>query len=100
MTTPDGQIKVTFGAIATAVSDTSTTANQMNQQLDDLKRYLSPLVASWTGQAATDYQALQSKWDTSATALTQILQQISTTLQTSHDNYNTAEQTNSSIWSS
>ncbi|MGH3855238.1 MAG: WXG100 family type VII secretion target [Pseudonocardiaceae bacterium] len=98
MNTPDGQIKVTFGAIATAVSDTGTTAQQMNQQLDDLKQYLGPLVSSWTGQAATDYNALQAKWHTSAANLTQILQQISATLQTSHDNYNAAEQANSNIW--
>lgn len=98
MPNPDGHIKVTFGPIATAVSDTSTIATQMNQQLDDLKKYLSPLVASWTGQAATNYQALQTQWDTSAANLTQILQQISTTLQTSHDNYNTTETTNAHIW--
>lgn len=98
MTNPDGQIKVTFGAIATAVSDTGTTANQMNQQLEDLKNYLGPLVSTWTGQAAQDYQTLQNKWHTSAANLTQILQQISTTLQTAHDNYHTAEQSNSQIW--
>lgn len=98
MTNPDGQIQVQFGAIATAVSDTNTTAQQMNQQLDELKTYLGPLVSTWTGQAAADYQVLQNKWHTSAAHLTGILQQISTTLQNSHDNYQTAEQSNSHIW--
>ena len=98
MTSGSDQIKVTFGAIDTAASDTDTIATNLNQQLDDLKGYISPLVASWTGQAATSYQALQKEWDTSAAELNQILRQIEATLRTSHQNYTTAETANTNIW--
>lgn len=98
MTSPGDQIKVTFGAIDAAASDTDTIAGQIGQQLDDLKAYIAPLVASWTGEASTDYQALQSKWDTSATQLNDVLRQIATTLRTSNENYNSAEQTNKALW--
>jgi WXG100 family type VII secretion target len=98
MTTPGDQIKVTFGAIDSAASDTDTIATQIDQQLDDLKAYIAPLVASWTGEASTDYQALQTKWDTSAAELNQILRQISTALRTSNENYNSAEQANKAVW--
>ncbi|MGH3964637.1 MAG: WXG100 family type VII secretion target [Pseudonocardiaceae bacterium] len=98
MTTPGDQIKVTFGAIDSAASDTDTVASQIDQQLDDLKAYIAPLVASWTGEASTDYQALQTKWDTSAAELNDVLRQIATALRTSNENYNSAEQTNKAVW--
>lgn len=93
-----GQIKVTFGAIDTAASDTDSIASNLNQQLDDLKGYISPLVATWTGQAATSYQTLQQQWDTSAANLNDVLRQIATTLRTSNQNYTTAETSNTNIW--
>lgn len=98
MTGSSGQIKVTFSAIDTAASDTDTIATNLNQQLDDLKGYVSPLVASWTGQASTSYQTLQKEWDTSATELNQVLRQVAATLRTSHQNYTTAETANTNIW--
>jgi WXG100 family type VII secretion target len=98
MSNPDGEIRVGFGAIDAAASDTDAIATQIAQQLDDLKIYLSPLVATWTGEASTDYQALQSKWDTSAAELNQVLRQIANTLRTSNENYSGAERANKAIW--
>lgn len=98
MTAPDGQILVTFGSIDAAASDTDSIAGQIDQQLGDLKAYIAPLVASWTGEASTDYQALQSKWDTSAAELNDVLKQIANALRTSNANYNSAEQANKAIW--
>lgn len=98
MPAPDDHLQVTFGAIDAAASDADTIAAQIDQQLDDLKTYLSPLVATWTGEASTDYQALQSKWDTSAAELNDVLRQIATTLRTSNENYSGAEQANKTIW--
>ncbi|MGH3524438.1 MAG: WXG100 family type VII secretion target [Mycobacterium sp.] len=100
MASTDGQIKVTFGAIDTAASDTDTIATNIDQQLNELKGYISPLVASWTGQASTDYQALQTKWNTSAAELNQILRQVAAVLRTSNENYSTAEQANANIFAS
>lgn len=89
---------VTFGAIDAAASDTDAVAGQIDQQLDDLKSYLAPLVASWTGQAASDYQALQSKWDGSVAELNQILREIAVNLRTANQNYGDAERANTGIW--
>lgn len=95
----DNHMLVTFGAINEAAMDTDSIATQIAQQLSDLKSYLAPLVASWSGQASTDFQALQAKWDASANDLNQVLRQISQALHTAGDNYLTTERTNSSIWS-
>jgi early secretory antigenic target protein ESAT-6 len=90
--TSSEHMKVGFNAIETAASDTASTVQSLNQQLDELKGYLRPLVSTWQGQAALEYQQLQNKWDTSAADLNQVLQQISTALRTSHDNYQSTEQ--------
>jgi 6 kDa early secretory antigenic target len=95
----DGHILVTFGAINEAAMDTDGVASQIAQQLSDLKSYLAPLVATWSGQASTEYQALQSKWDASADDLSQVLRQMAQALRTAGDNYANTERKNSSIWS-
>ncbi|MGH8902358.1 MAG: WXG100 family type VII secretion target [Egibacteraceae bacterium] len=99
MSAADGRMLVTFGAIETGAADTDAVAGQIDQQLDDLKSYIAPLVASWTGQASSDYQALQQKWDASAAELNQVLKQIAVTLRTANENYTSAEQSNIGIWS-
>jgi early secretory antigenic target protein ESAT-6 len=94
----DGHLLVTFGAVDNAAADTDTVANQIDQQLDDLKAYLAPLVATWEGQASSEYQALQARWDTSAADLNTVLRDIAGALRTAHANYTSAESANASIW--
>jgi len=94
----DGHIQVTFGAVNEAAMDTDSIASQIAQQLSDLKTYLAPLVASWSGEASSDFQALQAKWDASANDLNQVLRQISQSLRTAGDNYLSTERSNKQIW--
>jgi len=94
----DGHILVTFGAINEAAMDTDSVASQIAQQMSDLKTYLAPLVASWSGDASSEYQALQSRWDASANDLNQVLRQMAQALRTAGDNYASTERKNSSIW--
>jgi early secretory antigenic target protein ESAT-6 len=94
----DGHIQVTFGAVNEAAMDTDSIASQIAQQLGDLKSYLAPLVASWSGEASSDFQALQAKWDASANDLNQVLRQISQSLRSAGDNYLSTERSNKQIW--
>lgn len=80
-----GEMLFTFGAVQQAQSDVHNTANRLNQQLEDLKQFLRPLVASWTGSAAEAYQVQQRNWDQAAADLQQVLSQIATALQSTHD---------------
>ncbi len=88
------EIKVTFSALSTAQTDVAATAGRIRTQLEDLKKFLAPMVSTWSGQAAEDYQATQRKWDTSANDLAQVLAQIGTALGAAHDNYRQTEQAN------
>ncbi len=44
------EIKVTFGALAAAQSDVSGTAARITTQLEDLRRFLAPMVATLAGR--------------------------------------------------
>ena len=92
------EIKVTFGALDAARADVAGTAGRINNQLADLRRFLTPLVAGWQGQAATDYQARQRQWDTSAADLAGVLAQIGVALGIAHDSYRQVEQANAARW--
>jgi early secretory antigenic target protein ESAT-6 len=94
----DGHILVTFGAVNEAAMDTESVASQIAAQLSDLKAYLAPMVASWSGEASSDFQAQQAKWDASANDLNQVLHQISQALRTAGDNYLNTERANKQIW--
>ena len=94
----DGHMLVTFGAVNEAAMDADGVASQIAQQLGDLKAYLAPLVASWSGEASADFQALQAKWDSSATDLNQVLHQMSQALRIAADNYSNTERANKQIW--
>ena len=98
MPAAEGHMLVTFAAVENAAADTDTVAGHIDQQLDDLKTYLAPLVASWVGEASTDYQALQSRWDSGAADLNHVLREIASILRTAHANYTRAESANASIW--
>lgn len=95
----DGPILVTFGAVNEAAMDTDAIASQIAQQLSDLKAYLAPLVASWSGEASGEFQALQAKWDSGANDLNQVLRQISQALRVAGEQYQATEKANSSTWS-
>jgi len=92
------EILVTFGELANAQQSVASTSQQMNAQLEDLKRQLAPLVATWSGQAAEDYQAKQRQWDTSANDLNQVLTQIGVALGHANEGYQQVEQANASRW--
>jgi ESAT-6 family protein len=95
---PDGQIKVTFGGLQSAAANISANANKVQGSLDDLKQYLAPLVAGWTGNASEQYQQHQKQWDQAAADLQQVLAAIGTAVQRAAEDYEDGERTNASRW--
>jgi 6 kDa early secretory antigenic target len=91
-------ITVTFGTISQAQGDVANTVSRVDGQLNDLRQYLAPLVASWEGSASSDYQVLQKRWDTAAADMNQVLAQISQMLGQTHDSYRQTEQANAGMW--
>ncbi|HEY2702656.1 MAG TPA: WXG100 family type VII secretion target [Candidatus Dormibacteraeota bacterium] len=96
---PDqGHVLVTFGSLAEAAADVDAIANQIDQQLADLRAYLAPLVASWEGVASADYQAKQQRWDGALGDLNLVLREMARAVRTANDNYQLAESSNAAMW--
>jgi WXG100 family type VII secretion target len=94
----EGQVLVNAQVLDEGASDTDSVAGQIEQQLSDLKGYLAPLVASWTGEASTDYQALQQRWNQNADDLNAVLREIASSLRTAAQTYVSGENSNASMW--
>lgn len=92
------EILVTFSALETATADIASSAASLNQKLDDLKTYIAPMVATWTGDAATHYQAKQRQWDTAAADLNTVLQAIGRAVDTAKGDFHSGEVHNTSLW--
>ena len=92
------EILVTFSAIQGAEGDVSATSQSINGQLGDLKSYLAPMVSTWTGAAAENYQAKQKQWDDAAAELNTILVQIGKALGDAGQEFQSAETSNANIW--
>lgn len=92
------EIKVTFGELAAAQQNVAGTAQRISGRLDELRRFVAPLAASWEGAAAADYQARQRQWDTAAADLATVLARIGTALGAANDNYQQVEQVNARRW--
>jgi WXG100 family type VII secretion target len=92
------EIKVTFGVLDAARDDVAGTATRIATRLEELKRVLAPLVATWEGAAAEEYRRTQAKWDAAATDLAAVLGQIGVALGAANESYRQVEQANAARW--
>ncbi len=83
-----------FGRLEGTRAHIATTGSQVNGQLQELKGYLRPLVATWEGSASTNYQALQHKWDTAAADLNSVLLRIGAALGAANEGMQSTENAN------
>lgn len=88
------QIFVTFGELQATQEHVQSTVSSVNTALSDLKSYLQPMVSTWTGSAADNYNALQAKWDQSANDLNQVLAAIGRALGQANEGFQTTESSN------
>lgn len=91
-------IKVNWESLAAMKADVDATAGDMRTSLEELRRFLAPLVATWSGGAAEDYQVRQREWDTAAAGLTDVLGRIGVALGTAGDAYRATEEANRRRW--
>lgn len=91
-------IKVTFSQLAATQDQVRNTVANINTQLADLKNYLAPMVSTWTGAAAENYNAAQAQWDRAANDLNAVLSAIGNALGEANDGYQATERSNASRW--
>lgn len=93
-----GEVVVTFGEIEAGRGNVAQTAGAVQQQLDDLKKFLAPLVSTYTGAASEAWQVKQAEWDRAAADIQQVLASIGVALGTANDAYQQAETSNANRW--
>ncbi|MBC3762302.1 WXG100 family type VII secretion target [Quadrisphaera oryzae] len=92
------QIRVTFGALDTAVGDIAAGVAAQGTRMDDLRAAIAPMVATWEGSAQAAYQGAQAKWDSAWNDLTSALTQFQTATDTSNQTYQAGENANTAAW--
>jgi early secretory antigenic target protein ESAT-6 len=94
-----GEVAVSFGELANAQSNISSTSQRVNAQLDDLRNFVARLVGAWEGAAREAYHVQQTKLDQAANELNQVLSQIGVAVGTANDSYQAAERSNTTRFS-
>ena len=85
-----GELLVHAETLSTASQNVATAFEELNRKLHDLRTILQPMTQSWSGQAATDYQAKQRAWDQAQNDLNDVLQQIGKVLEVAQQQYGAA----------
>lgn len=91
-------ITVSFAQLQATQQQVQATVTKVNTQLEDLKSFLRPMVSTWTGSAAENYNAAQAQWDRSAADLNQVLHAIGGALGDANEGYQTTEKGNAGRW--
>ena len=88
------EIRVSFADIAAGQQSVASAASRIDGQLTDLRTFLAPLVADWTGTASETYQARQREIDAAWRDLNQVLASVGVHLGQAHDAYRETEMRN------
>jgi early secretory antigenic target protein ESAT-6 len=91
-------VKVHFSELMNTASSITSSAQQVQQQLDDLKSDVQKVTASYEGGAKEAYEAKQREWDAAAADLQAVLSSIGIAVRDAAEAYQSAEQANVNRW--
>ncbi len=94
-----GEMKVDFGALAQASDDLRKTADNIDNELNQLESALKPLIASWEGSAQEAYGAAQMEWDKAAANMKEIAAKMGLAVKTAGEQYEQGEKKNAQSFS-
>ncbi len=94
----DDVLVVNFAALEQASADIAHAVSEINTQLSRLEQDAAPLVATWSGEAKSAYDARQVRWRQAAADLTAMLQEIKTAVDDSAADYLATERRNASMF--
>lgn len=85
------RIKVSFGALDTAVADVQGGARAMEQRMQQLRSDIAPMLATWDGAARESYATAQARWDAGWQELQAALDELGRTTAGANQGYDDAE---------
>lgn len=93
-----GMIRVNFSSVSAAADSIERVQKAIDGQLEQLRGYCNSATSQWTGMTRDAYRILQADWDRTAAELNANLREIAGGVRTSHGNFSSAEQRNTSVW--
>src|ERR1700710_2457022 len=94
----DDILVVNFAALESASADIAHAIGELEGQLDQLERDAAPLVAQWSGDARSAYDARQAKWRSAAADLARMLRDIKIAVDESAADYLATELKNGDLF--
>ncbi|MDK6260881.1 MULTISPECIES: WXG100 family type VII secretion target [Corynebacterium] len=91
-------IQYQFGAISAASADITATSGRISGQLATLKSDVAPMAGAWEGEAAVAWNEAQTKWDTAAADLNEILRTVARVVETGNDNMSNTNRSAAAAW--
>jgi ESAT-6 family protein len=95
---PNGNIKVTFGAIEEGAANITSTSQKMDGELDTLRSQLAPLREAYQGASKEAWDAVQQSWNTAQEELNQVLASIGTATRQAGQDYQETEGNVGKLW--
>lgn len=88
-----------FGEIEYTVrQQIHTTSARLNAALEELRRLVAPLQATWTREAAEAFRLEQTHWDQSAAALNDMLHRLGNAVRDGADDVAATDRRAASAW--
>jgi WXG100 family type VII secretion target len=84
-------IKVEHGKLDQGSADVMAAAKDIQSRLDTLEDELKPLASDWTGAAKEAYREAKATWDKAIADMIVLLEQASTNVDTSNQEYKAAD---------
>ena len=91
-------VVVTFAALEQAAADIRALNARLADMQSGLKRDISPVTESWSGDAREGYLVQQASWDQNAQGLQDALNGIADGLMRAADAYRQTEASNAKMW--
>ncbi|MGH9089965.1 MAG: WXG100 family type VII secretion target [Acidimicrobiales bacterium] len=86
-----GMLKVTSEELVSLSQSLKTGSDQVQAQLDAMRRQVEPVAATWEGAASSSFQQLWQEWQSGAKQVQEALTGISTLLSHAATTYQSAE---------
>jgi early secretory antigenic target protein ESAT-6 len=86
-----GMLKVTSEELIALSTSLKAGSQQVQAQLDAMKRQVEPMATEWEGAASASFQALFTQWQSGAAQVHQALTGIAALLSNAGQTYQSAE---------
>lgn len=87
-----------FGTLQQGQADFQQTYNSLVNEVQALEAQLRSSLSQWAGSAQEAYYTQQAQWNSAMAHMEQVLAQLGVVVGTANQNYQQAEQANTTLW--